>query len=118
MIFLSEEKNIFELTKKEVICDNERKFVGSEGVEWWEETCEKHDKDLEVLDAEYTREQIERYEEVKEMTDIDEYEIANYIERGRDSISPSLSLKLLEKENERLRTTLADLAEIVLLGGM
>lgn len=86
-------------------------------VDWYEKFNEMHSgfRLKEVTEVSYSQEQLERFEEVKNMVLADsvasDYIIDGITGRGLEMIA-------LRKENKDLRQTLADLTEVVLLGGM
>lgn len=96
------------------------KFVGNEGEQWWIDFADKWERTeiIEFINVSYTGEQLERFKKVKDII-ADEDELRQYIETGNiNSNNEKLKVLFLEKENEDLKQTLADLAETVLMGGM
>lgn len=92
----------------------QEKFVGPEGKQWWLNFAEKWNTNVKFTDATYTPEQLARFEEVKE-TDLSENVLQDYTENG--VVGKGLEMLVLKKENEELKQLLADLSEVVLLGG-
>lgn len=91
-------------------------IVGEEGKEWWLDFAEKWEDTniVEFTDMVYTEEQLARLEEIKNLDIADN--IANeYVMDG--IIGAGMEVFALEKENAKLRGLLADLTEVVLLGG-
>jgi len=95
---------------------NEQEVYTSD-VAWYEDFANIHDdfEIIEVTNVEYTLEQLERLEEIKEMdlvdTVVNEYVVDGITGKG-------LEMLVLEKENKELKQLLADLAELVLFGGV
>lgn len=85
--------------------------------DWYEKFAQIHDyfQLIEVVEMTYTDEQIERLHEVEEMTNLSDNVINNYVING--IIGEGLEIFALRKENNELKQLLADLAEVVLLGG-
>lgn len=97
--------------------EEKEQIVGSEGEQWWIDFADKweHTEIIEFVDIEYTNEQLERFEEIKDIA-IAENILNDYVINGM--IGEGLALFSLKKENEHLKQTLADLTETVLLGGI
>lgn len=110
-------------TKVKYIRDGEEseQFVSSEGKQWWLDFAEKwdHTKIIEFVDVEYTDEQLSRFEEIESL-DANEEILNNYVIEGVFPIETDHPLRnlQLQKENEELQQRLADLTEVVLMGGM
>lgn len=91
--------------------------VYTSNIAWYEDFANIHDdfEIIEVTNVEYTLEQLERLEEIKEMdlvdTVVNEYVVDGITGKG-------LEMLVLEKENKELKQLLADLAELVLFGGV
>lgn len=107
---LAEEKVLF--TRSGV--EHEQAVV--EGRDWWLSFEEQWD-DMVIIgfeDITYTPEQVERFEEVKNL-DINESILNDYVIDG--VVGEGLKMLEFEKENGRLKQLLADLTEIVLMRG-
>jgi hypothetical protein len=91
--------------------------VGEEGQQWWLNFAEKwdHTNIIEFTDVVYTDEQLARLEEVKNL-DISDSVASEYVMEG--IIGEGLEMLTLQKKNAELESLLADLTEVVLLGGM
>ena len=94
----------------------ETKYIGKEGEKWWTDLETKHDNIniQKIEEANYSEDVINRFNEVKDL-DIDEGKINEYVQKNQ-SIK-GLENIILKKENEKLKEKVADLAEIVLIGG-
>jgi|LSQX01.3.fsa_nt_gb thiamine pyrophosphate-dependent acetolactate synthase large subunit-like protein len=96
---------------------NGEQEVYTSNIAWYEDFANIHDdfEIIEVTNVEYTLEQLERLEEIKEMdlvdTVVNEYVVDGITGKG-------LEMLVLEKENKELKQLLADLAELVLFGGV
>ena len=92
-------------------------FVGEEGVQWWVEFGEKwdHTEIVGFENMEYTEAQLTRLEDIKSVNAPDNI-IEDYVMEG--IIGEGLEVLSIRKENEELRQLLADLTEVVLLGGV
>ena len=91
--------------------------VGEEGKEWWLDFAEKW-SDTEIIeftDLHYTDEQLARLDEIKIM-ELSDNVLDEYVING--VAGESMGTFVLQKENENLRALLADLTEVVLLGGI
>jgi dihydrofolate reductase len=87
-----------------------------EGRNWWLDFEQKWD-DMEIVrfeHIEYTEEQLTRFEEVKAMV-LSQNTLNDYVMEG--VAGAGLEILVLKKENEELKQLLADLTEVVLLGG-
>lgn len=95
---------------------NGEQEVYTSDVAWYEKFATMHsDFDLlEVTEMTYTAEQLSRLEEVKNL-DIADTVLNDYVMEG--VIGKGLEILALKKENEELKQLLADLTEVVLLGG-
>ena len=93
------------------------RYVGEEGQEWWIDFDDKWDhlKIIEFIEVEPTDEQLRRFEEVKDI-DANLFTLNDYIENG--VLGEGLELLRMRKENKELQQLLADLTEIVLMGGI
>jgi hypothetical protein len=83
---------------------------------WWLDFEQKWE-DMKIVrfePIEYTEEQLTRFEEVKGM-DLSQNILNDYVMEG--IIGEGLEILALKKENEELKQLLADLTEVVLLGG-
>lgn len=91
--------------------------VGEEGQQWWLDFAEKweHTSVIEFTDMVYTDEQLARFEEIKDL-DVSDGIANNYVMDG--VIGEGLGMLALQKKNAELELLLADLTEVVLLGGM
>lgn len=88
-----------------------------EGRDWWLE-FEKKWGDMEIIgfeDIQYTEEQLTRLEEVRDINNVSEHILNDYVMEG--IIGEGLEVLALKKENEELKQVLADLTETMLLGG-
>lgn len=98
-------------------------YVGSEGHDWWVDFADKweHTEIIEFIPVEPTEEQLVRFDEVSQLNIPDGFSdiLSDYVEDGvfPDGISHPLIALELKKENEELKQLLADLTEVVLLGG-
>lgn len=90
--------------------------VGEEGKQWWLDFEQKweHTEVIEFTDIAYTDKELTRFEEVKGL-DVSEDIILEYIESG--TMGEGLEALKHKKENEELKQLLADLTEIILMGG-
>ena len=91
--------------------------IGEEGIKWWEDFAEKweHTEIVGFEDIVYSQEILDRFEEVRNLNLADNL-INDYV---MDNVAcEGLELMIAKKENENLKKMLADLTEIVLLGGM
>ena len=89
-----------------------------EGRDWWLDFEEKWN-DMEIVgfeDIQYTEEQLTRLEEVRDINNVSEHILNDYVMEG--IIGEGLEILALKKENEELKQVLADLTETMLLGGM
>ena len=97
-----------ELSNEFVNCNNEIKPIGEEGKQWWVDTCEAHNYSLEFLPSEYSKEILDRFEEIKDF-DIKYLAILEqYVLEGTEIVSDELKLELLKKDNESLKSQLLD----------
>ncbi len=87
--------------------------VGEEGREWWLDFAEKweHTQIVEFTDLHYTAEQLTRLEEIQSIGEGYMEACSDYVLNG--NISDVEPFQVM-----RLKQTLADLTEVVLLGGM
>lgn len=96
-------------------------FVSNEGKRWWLDFAEKwdHTEIIEFINVEYTNEQLLRFEEIKSL-DSNEETLNNYVIEGVFPTENDRGLRnlQLQKENEKLQQRLADLTEVVLMGGI
>lgn len=98
-------------------------YVGSEGHDWWVDFADQweHTEIIEFIPIEPTDEQLARFEEISQLNIPDGFSdiLSDYVKDGAfpDSISHPLIALQLKKENEELKQLLADLTEVVLLGG-
>ena len=82
-------------------------FVGVEGQQWWNDFAEKweHTSIIGFEDAEYTAEQLRRFEEIKGLDLADniatEYVVDGFVNKG-------LEILVLQKENENLKQILGN----------
>ena len=91
--------------------------ISEEGKEWWLDFADKW-ADMEIIEftnLHYTDEQLARLEEIKIM-ELSDNVLDEYVING--VAGESMGTFALQKENENLRALLADLAEVVLLGGI
>ena len=107
-------------TSKVVYTKNGEQYeqvVGEEGQQWWLDFAEKweHTDIVEFTDVTYTDEQLARFEEIKDL-DVSDGIASEYVMEG--IIGEGLEMLALQKKNAELELLLADLAEVVLLGGM
>lgn len=113
------------LSNKKVIYlqngEQEESLITTDGVGWWIEFAEKwsNTEIVEFVDIDYTEEQLTRFENIKNM-DINIDVLNLYVLEGLfpEGIDHPLRNLQLESENTELKSLLADLTEIVLLGGM
>lgn len=102
------------VTKVKYIRDGEEleQFVGGEGKQWWLDFVEKwdHTEIIEFVDAEYTNEQLSRFDEVKNLA-ISEVVLEQYIANG--TIGDGLELLALKNENKELEGTVMELTSIL-----
>lgn len=110
--------------KKVVYLQNgaqEESLITTDGVEWWVEFANKwsNTEIVEFVDISYTEEQLTRFENIKNM-DINIDALNLYVLEGLfpEGIDDPLRNLQLESENVELKSLLADLTGIVLLGGM
>jgi len=120
---LYEKDNELKLSDKKVIFtergEQKEKYIGLEGEQWWNELASKHGhiNIVEIQSANYTDEQLARYEEVKSLKgDIDE--LRNYILDGTMSETTPEEIKSitelkLKKENKELEGVLTELTQIL-----
>ena len=90
--------------------------VGQEGKQWWLDFASKWD-DTEIIgfvDVAYTVEQLTKFEEIRGLS-IATNILNDYVMEG--IVGEGLEMLQLKKENQELRSLLADLTETVLLGG-
>lgn len=91
--------------------------ITTEGVEWWEDFANRweHTSIVRYEDIEYTPEQLERFEEVKELalgdTVLTEYVLDGVADKELTSI-------VLKKENEILNAKVDELIEILVEKGV
>lgn len=94
--------------------------VGSEGKGWWLDFAEKwpDTEIIEFTDLHYTDEQLARLAEIQAVSGNEEV-LEQYVLDGTfpEGDHP-LTMLQLQKENAQLKTLLADLTEVVLLGGV
>jgi len=88
------------------------RYIGPEGVSWWNELESKHDNTeiIEIADVSYTQEELERYEEVKNITTSFD-EVKEYVKTGDISVFESTDDEkvrnfLATKENKLLQEEL------------
>ena len=105
--------NKIELSNEFVNCNNEIKPIGEEGKQWWIDTCEVHNYSLEFLPSDYSKEVLDRFEEIKDF----DIEYINYLELYVQDGTISNKIQLII-ENVKLKQTIADLTETVLMGGI
>ena len=92
--------------------------------EWWTDFAAKweHTEIIEFVEVELTEAQLERAEEIEDMPLDEGYRsmAIDYILHGvfPEGVSHPLRGLQVEKEQQKLRGLLADLTEVVLLGGM
>ena len=125
---LYEKDNELKLSDKKVIFtergEQKEKYIGLEGEQWWNELASKHGhiNIVEIQSANYTDEQLARYEEVKSLKgDIDE--LRNYILDGTMSETTPEEIKTitelkLKKENQELEGVLEDLTQLLIDKGV
>lgn len=90
--------------------------VYTSDVAWYEKFATLHD-DFEILDVilmQYTEKQLGRLAEIETM-DIADTVASEYVMEG--IIGDGLEILELKRENKELKQLLADLTEVVLLGG-
>ena len=92
-------------------------FITEEGKQWWFDFDAKWDdiEIIEFIDVSYTQDQLDRFEEIKEIKANEEV-LSEYVING--TLGEGLGEFKLKKENDYLRERLADLTEIVLMGGI
>ncbi len=95
---------------------NGEQEVYTSDVAWYEQFATMHSDFslLEVTEMTYTTEQLERLEDVKNL-DLADTVLNDYVLEG--IVGEGLEILALKKENEELKQLLADLTEVVLLGG-
>ena len=107
---LYEKNNELELSDKKVIFtergEQKEKYIGIEGEQWWNDLANKHEhiNIVEIVEVNYTDEQLERFEKVKDIIG-DTGELEDYIENG--NINPEnekFKIIFLERENEELKS--------------
>lgn len=112
---LAEEKVLF---KRNGIVQEQ---IVVEGRDWWL-SFEKQWSDMVISKFEsivYTPEQLGRFEEIKSLN-ASEQVLNNYVIEGVFPTESDHGLRnlQLQKENEKLQQRLADLTEVILMGGM
>lgn len=108
------DKEGLKLSKKKVVYtqhgEQMEAFVTTDGVEWWVAFADKwdHTQIIEIVDIEYTPEQLVRFEEVKDM-EVAETVLNDYIEVGLigDGLE-KIKIREQEKIINDLVTILAD----------
>ena len=97
--------------------ENMEQVVCEEGTQWWEDFAEKweHTEIVGFEDIVYSQEILDRFEEVRNLNLADNL-MNDYV--MNNVACEDLELMIARKENENLKKMLADLTEIVLLGGM
>lgn len=92
-------------------------FITEEGKQWWLDFDAKWDdiEIIEFIDVSYTQDQLDRFEEIKGIN-TNEEALNEYVMNG--TLDDKLGELKLKKENEYLRQRLADLTEVVLMGGI
>jgi hypothetical protein len=87
-------------------------IVGEEGKEWWLDFADKwdHTQIIEFTDLHYTPEQVARLEEIQEIGE-------GYMEACSDYVLNGNIPDAEPFETMKLKQLLADLTEVVLLGG-
>ena len=97
--------------------ENMEQVVCEEGNQWWEDFAEKweHTEIVGFEDIVYSQDVLDRFEEIKNL-DLADSLANDYVMNS--VVCDGLELLIAKKENENLKKMLADLAEIVLMGGM
>lgn len=92
-------------------------FITTEGVGWWNDFASKWDHTTigEFQDIEYTQEQLDRFEEIKEIK-ANEEDLLEYVLNG--NITEALSPLMLKKTNEELVAKVDELIEILVEKGV
>lgn len=91
--------------------------ISFDGEEWWIDFAEKWNiDDMVISDADHTKEELERFEEVKEL-DIPLHFMEEYVATGDCPSCDKIQMLKKDKELSEMATLLADLTEMVLLGG-
>ena len=87
--------------------------VGEEGKEWWLDFAEKweHTQIIEFTDLHYTSEQLTRLEEIQGIGE-------GYMEACSDYVLNGNIPDVEPFEGRKIKQLLADLTEVVLIGGM
>ena len=87
--------------------------VGEEGKEWWLDFAEKweHTQIIEFTDLHYTSEQLTRLEEIQGIGE-------GYMEACSDYVLNGKIPDVEPFEGRKIKQLLADLTEVVLMGGM
>lgn len=77
-------------------------LINTEGIEWWEDFANKwdHTTITEFEDVEYTKEQLDRFEETKDLN-VNQSILQDYIISG--TIGEGLEILELNKENQQLK---------------
>jgi len=93
------------------------KEVGEEGRAWWVAIEQKWENItyVEFFETIYTESQLVRFNEIKSVKG-NENTINEYVMHGK--IGDALETMVLKKQNEELRQLLADLIEVMLMGGV
>lgn len=87
-----------------------------EGEEWWTNFATKWGiNDLSFSDIIYDQKEIDRFNEIREMSHVDISVLWEYVKEG--TYGNGLELLKVEKINHETREIMADIAEIVLFGG-
>lgn len=91
--------------------------IGEEGNKWWEDFAEKweHTEIVGFEDIVYSQDVLDRFEEIKNL-DLADSLANDYVMNS--VVCDGLELLIAKKENENLKKMLADLTEVVLMGGM
>lgn len=91
--------------------------VYTSDVSWYEAFAQMHEEFqlIEVEEITYTEDQVSRFKEIEDLA-LPDSVANNYVVQGVPG--EGLETLVLKKENEELRQLLADLAEVVLLGGV
>lgn len=104
--------------------EEKEQYICSEGQQWWLDFADKwdHTEIIEFIEVSYTPEQLERFEEVKDMK-LSEDILNTYVVEG--IAGEGLEMLALKKENAQLKAEnimqgqiIADLDFRLMMGGM
>ena len=99
-------------------------YVTSEGHDWWTDFESKweHTELINFIAVDYTPDQLARFEEIEKLNVTEGFasELAQYVKDGSfpEGVNHPLRNLQLQKENEALQQSIAELSMLISMGGL